>query len=118
MPSARFEIPACAEADVGRLERELGVSGPIAQVLVRRGFAEPAGARAFLAAADEHPPGAFAGIGEAVESIRACVDSGERITVHGDYDVDGICSAAVLIRVLRRTGANVDWYLPDRAGDG
>jgi len=118
VPSARIEIPACAEADVGRLERELGVSGPIAQVLVRRGFSEPAGARAFLAAADEHPPGAFAGIGEAVESIRACVDSGERITVHGDYDVDGICSAAVLIRVLRRMGANVDWYLPDRAGDG
>ncbi len=118
MPSARFEIPACAEAEVGRLERELGVSGPVAQVLVRRGFSEPAGARAFLAAAEEHPPGAFAGIGEAVESIRACVDSGERITVHGDYDVDGMCSAAVLIRVLRRLGANVDWYLPDRAGDG
>jgi single-stranded-DNA-specific exonuclease len=118
VPSARFEIPACAEADVGRLERELGVSGPIAQVLVRRGFSEPAGARAFLAAAEEHPAGAFAGIGEAVESVRACVDSGERITVHGDYDVDGMCSAAVLIRLLRRMGANVDWYLPDRAGDG
>ncbi len=118
MPSARFEIPACAQADVGRLERELGVSGPIAQVLVRRGFAEPAGARAFLAAAEEHPPGAFTGIGEAVASIRARVDSGERITVHGDYDVDGICSAAVLIGALRRMGANVDWYLPDRASDG
>ena len=103
---------------MGRLERELGVSGPIAQVLVRRGFSEPAGARAFLAAADEHPAGAFAGIGEAVASIRACVDSGERITVHGDYDVDGICSAAVLIGALRRMGANVDWYLPDRATDG
>ena len=101
-----------------RLERELGVSGPIAQVLVRRGFGEPAGARAFLAASDEHPPGAFAGIGEAVESIRAYVNSGERITVHGDYDVDGMCSTAVLIRALRRMGANVDWYLPDRASDG
>jgi single-stranded-DNA-specific exonuclease len=118
VPSARFEIPACAEADVGRLERELGVSGPVAQVLVRRGLSEPAGARAFLQAADEHPASAFAGIGEAVTPILACVNSGERITVHGDYDVDGMCSAAVLIRVLRRMGADVDWYLPDRASDG
>ncbi len=118
VPSARFEIPECAAADVGRLERELGVSGAVAQVLVRRGFGEPAGARAFLAAADEHPPAAFAGIAEAVEPILAHVKSGERITVHGDYDVDGICSTAVLVRALRRMGANVDWYLPDRAGDG
>ncbi len=102
----------------GACERELGVSGPIAQVLVRRGFGEPAGARAFLAAEDEHPPQAFAGIGEAVESILACVARAERITVHGDYDVDGICSTAVLVRALRRLGADVDWYLPDRANDG
>jgi single-stranded-DNA-specific exonuclease len=41
-----------------------------------------------------------------------------RITVHGDYDVDGVCSTAVLVRVLRALGADVDWYLPDRASDG
>jgi single-stranded-DNA-specific exonuclease len=115
---ARFEIPACADADVGRLKRELGVSGPVAQVLVRRGYGEPAGARAFLAAEDEHPAGAFSGIGEAVDSIRSHVERGERITVHGDYDVDGMCSTAVLVGALRRMGANVDWYLPDRAADG
>ncbi len=118
MPSARIEIPPCAGADVGRLERELGVSGPLAQVLVRRGFGEPLRARAFLAAADEHPAAAFAGIGEAVSAILAHVRSSERITVHGDYDVDGICSTAVLVRALRTIGADVDWYLPDRASDG
>jgi single-stranded-DNA-specific exonuclease len=118
MPGARFEIPACPAGEVGRLERELGVSGPVAQVLVRRGFAEPAGARAFLEASDEHPPSAFAGIEAAVESILTHVDSRELITIHGDYDVDGVCSTAVLVRTLRGLGANVDWYLPDRASDG
>lgn len=118
MPSARFEIPECLDADVGRLERELGVSGPIAQVLVRRGFGEPLRARAFLAADDEHHPSAFAGIEEAVASILRRVGDGERITIHGDYDVDGVCSTAVLVRALRGLGANVDWYLPDRASDG
>jgi single-stranded-DNA-specific exonuclease len=115
---ARFEIPACPDADVQRLCGELGVSGALAQVLVRRGFVEPSAARAFLLAREEHAPEAFAGIGEAVLCIMRHVRGGERITVHGDYDVDGVCSTAVLVRTLRALGANVDSYLPDRAADG
>jgi single-stranded-DNA-specific exonuclease len=114
----RFEISNCPPGDVELLERELRISEPLAQILVRRGLAEPASARAFLAADEEHPPTAFAGIERAVEPILRHVCSGERITIHGDYDVDGICSTAVLVRSLRRLGANVDWYLPDRASDG
>ncbi len=114
----RFEIRDCPPGDLERLERELGVSGPLAQVLVRRGLGEPARARAFLAADEEYPPTAFAGIEQAIEPILRHVDSGERITIHGDYDVDGVCSTAVLVRSLRRVGGNVDWYLPDRATDG
>jgi single-stranded-DNA-specific exonuclease len=118
MQPCRFEIPDCPPADVARLRRELGVSGPLAQVLVRRGMAEPAPARAFLAADEEHPPSAFAGIDDAVASILDHVARGTRITIHGDYDVDGICATAVLVRALRGLGADVDFYLPDRAGDG
>jgi single-stranded-DNA-specific exonuclease len=114
----RFEIADCPQDDVERLERELGVSGPLAQVLVRRGLGESARARAFLAAEEEYPPTAFAGIERAIEPILRNAKSGERITIHGDYDVDGVCSTAVLVRSLRRIGANVDWYLPDRASDG
>ena len=46
------------------------------------------------------------------------VAAATRITIHGDYDVDGICSTAVLVRTLRALGRDVDLYLPDRAGDG
>ncbi len=101
-----------------RLQRELGVSGALAQTLVRRGMADPARAGAFLAASEEHPPQAFAGIDEAVGAILGHVERGTRITLHGDYDVDGICSTAVLVRALRGLGADVDSYIPDRAGDG
>jgi single-stranded-DNA-specific exonuclease len=114
----RFEIAPCAAREVLRLERELGVSGPLAQVLVRRGLVEPEHARAFLAADEEHPPAAFAGIDAAIAAILAHVEARTRITVHGDYDVDGICATAVLVRALRALEADVDWYLPDRAGDG
>jgi single-stranded-DNA-specific exonuclease len=118
MAEPRFEIAECSPADVERLCRELGVSGPIAQVLVRRGLGEPAGARAFLAAEEDHPSSAFGGIADAVEAILRYLAGGERITIHGDYDVDGVCATAVLVRTLRGIGADVDWYLPDRAGDG
>ncbi|HSZ69189.1 MAG TPA: single-stranded-DNA-specific exonuclease RecJ [Solirubrobacteraceae bacterium] len=114
----RFEVAPCAELQVGGLQRELGVSAALGQVLVRRGLCDPERARAFLAADEQHPAAAFAGIEEAIARIRAHVQAGTRITVHGDYDVDGICSTAVLVRALRALHANVDWYLPDRARDG
>jgi single-stranded-DNA-specific exonuclease len=114
----RFEIAPCADGAVERLRRELGVSGALAQVLVRRGFPEPASARAFLAAEEEHSPERFRGIGEAVELLLRHVRAGAPITIHGDYDVDGVCSTAVLLRALRALGASVDTYLPDRASDG
>jgi single-stranded-DNA-specific exonuclease len=114
----RFEIPQCEPSAVERLRRELGVSGPLAQVLVRRGMTEPARAQAFIAADEEHPYTAFAGIEEAIATIAEHVRAGSRITIHGDYDVDGVCSTAVLVRALRRLNADVDWYLPDRASDG
>jgi single-stranded-DNA-specific exonuclease len=116
--SCRFEIPDCPPAAVARLRLELGVSAALGQVLVRRGHADPARARAFLAASETHPPDAFAGIEQAVEPILAHLAAGTRITIHGDYDVDGICATAVLVRALRALGADVDHYLPDRGGDG
>ncbi len=118
MPSVRFDVPACPPQLVAVLCAELGVSETLAQVLVRRGHAEPHSAHAFLAAEEEHPPQAFRGIAEAVATILEHARGGARITVHGDYDVDGICSTAVLVRTLRELGAEVDSFIPDRAGDG
>jgi single-stranded-DNA-specific exonuclease len=117
-PVPRLEIAPCPVADVLRLERELGVSHPVAQVLVRRGFADPDAARAWLAADEAHDASAFAGIGDAVALILRHVADRTPITVHGDYDVDGVCSTAILVRVLRRLGADVGFYLPSRLDDG
>ena len=100
------------------MEHDLGISHVLAQILVRRGIGEPAAARSFLAADEEHDPGAFAGIEHAVALILSHVRAGSRIVVHGDYDVDGVCSTAVLVRSLRRLGADPRWFLPSRAEDG
>ena len=114
----RLEIPPYSLGDALALERELGVGHAIAQILVRRGLADPAAARAFLAAGESHDPSAFAGIGGAVELIRGQIAAGRRITVHGDYDVDGVCATAIMIRALRALGADASWFLPSRTEDG
>jgi single-stranded-DNA-specific exonuclease len=115
---ARLTLRPYEFAAAERLSQELGVSCVLAQVLVRRGMGEPAAARAFLAAGDEHPLDGFGGLRDAAAQILGHVRRGSRITVHGDYDVDGVCASAVLIRVLRTVGGDVDWYLPSRSTDG
>jgi single-stranded-DNA-specific exonuclease len=100
------------------LQAALGCSGPLAQVLVRRGLAEPDAAHAWLAAEDDHDPALFAGIETAVALVLGHVAAGSRITVHGDYDVDGVCSTTILLNVLEALGARADWFLPSRAEDG
>ncbi len=101
-----------------RLEQELGVSHVVAQILVRRGYDQPDAARLFLAAQERHEPSSFAGIDQVLETIRQHLRQRSRIIVHGDYDVDGVCATAVLVRALQSLGADVGWYLPSRSEDG
>ncbi len=117
-PPARLEIPAYDLAAATRLGRELGISHTLAQILVRRGLSSPTVVRAFLHPCEEHPPSAFAGIEPALGLIEHHIRARTRITVHGDYDVDGVCATAILVRALRALGANVGWVLPDRISDG
>jgi single-stranded-DNA-specific exonuclease len=116
--SAQLQVKPYDFAAARRLEHELGVSHVVAQVLARRGLTEPWAARRFLEAEERHPLSAFAGLPEAAALILAHVERGQRITVHGDYDADGVCSTAILVRVLRTLGGQVDWYLPSRMEDG
>ena len=120
MPSepARLQIDPCDVSAVLALERELCLSHVFAQVLVRRGFGDPACARAWLQAGEGHEPSQFAGIDHACDLILMHVEAASRITIHGDYDVDGVTSTAILVGVLRELGADVDWFLPSRAEDG
>jgi single-stranded-DNA-specific exonuclease len=115
---SRLTVTPYDYAAAERLAAELGVSHVLAQVLVRRGLDSADAAREFLDGADRHPLDAFGGLREAAARILAHVERRSRITVHGDYDVDGVAATAVLVRALRTLGADVDWYLPSRIDDG
>ena len=114
----RFTVAPYDYAAAERLAGALGVSHVLAQVLVRRGLGDPGAAEAFLAAEDAHPLDTFGGLRDAAGRILGHVGRRSRITVHGDYDVDGVSATAVLVRALRSLGAEVDWYLPSRIDDG
>ena len=101
------------------LARELALSDVTAAVLVRRGYAEPQEAQRFLdAELPGHDPLLLGDMATAVERIRAAIDRGARICVHGDYDVDGICATALAVLFLRELGADVGWHLPSRFEEG
>jgi single-stranded-DNA-specific exonuclease len=111
----------CEPYDVALAERlaaGLGVSRPVGAVLARRGFASVEDARRFLAAEERHDPLTLPGVPEACELIGTHVRRGSRIAVFGDYDVDGVCSTAILIRTLRALGADPVWELPSRFDEG
>ena len=115
---AAFAVEPYSYAEARTLSAELGLSEPVAVTLVRRGYRTPEQARAFLAADETHPPSAFAQMELVVERVRAAIAAGRRITVHGDFDVDGVCATAVMVKTLRGLGAEVDWFIPDRVADG
>ncbi len=117
-PTPTLDVPRYDFAAALVLERELGVSHVVSQLLVRRGLADPGQAREFLDALEAHEWSAFAGIDRAVSLIERHIETGSRIVVHGDYDVDGVCATAIMIRALGSLGANVGWFLPDRIDDG
>jgi len=95
---------------VERLASALRVRPATARCLVGRGVADPGDARGFIdpRLAALRPPAGLAGFARAVSRIADAVDRGERIGVFGDYDVDGVTTAALFTSFLRAAGASVD----------
>ncbi len=119
MSEGIWTIRPCPHRQASALSKELGLSEITASVLVRRGYGDPEVARAFLAGEQPlHDPFLLGDMAVAVDRIRAAIAAGQRICVHGDYDVDGICATVLAVLVLRELGADVEWHLPSRFDEG
>jgi len=119
MHEGTWTLRPCPHEVQAGLASSLGISELTAGVLVRRGYDDPAAARAFLAGeVPPHDPFLLGDMERACERIRAAVAAGRRICVHGDYDVDGIAATALAVHLLRELGADVDWHLPSRFDEG
>lgn len=100
--------------------QELGIPGLLAAILVARGFQTAAEAHEFLNPdlSQLHDPLLLPDAKEAVRQIMMAKERGERIYVHGDYDVDGVSSAAIWARSLSRLGFDVVTHVPHRMKEG
>jgi single-stranded-DNA-specific exonuclease len=107
-------------APVAALAAALSLPPALCALLVRRGFPGPDEARRFLRPLldDLHAPDALADGPRAADRILAAVRSGETILVHGDYDVDGVCGAALFKRFLDGLGGRASAFVPHRLRDG
>ena len=120
-PPLRWSLqPPPDPAAVEALTRALDLPPALAGLLVQRGHGTAAAARHFLRPGLDGlaDPESLRDLPAAADAVAAAVRAGRRILVHGDYDVDGQCATAVLVRALRYGGADVHPFLPHRLRDG
>jgi single-stranded-DNA-specific exonuclease len=119
MLDATWTLKHCDPREAAGLAQALGVSETTAGVLLRRGYDTAEKAGAFLAGEmPGHDPFLLGSMQEACDRLRAAIETGLRICVHGDYDVDGICATVLAVLTLRELGAEVEWHLPSRFEEG
>jgi len=116
----RWCVKEADEAALARLCKYLDLTRITARALVCRGVTSPEEARCFLAHDLDGviDPGRMKDMDKAVAAVEGAIASGALIRIYGDYDVDGVCATAMLVRALRGLGANVDWYIPHRVDEG
>ncbi len=117
---ARWATPEVDRHAASRLAEAAGVSPVMARVLMARGIESVEELRVFLAPGEENllDPMLIKDMDRAVDRLRRAIADKEKVLVFGDYDVDGICSTALLTETLDELGADVSYGLPDRLTEG
>lgn len=103
-----------------QISRALNINPIVAQLLYNRGYTDPKAVETFIKLEEEmfHNPFEMADMSKGVERIISAIRNKEKITIYGDYDVDGVTSVCTLYLFLRSKGADVEYYIPNRAGEG
>ncbi|MBQ0101770.1 MAG: single-stranded-DNA-specific exonuclease RecJ, partial [Firmicutes bacterium] len=105
------------EEEIKALSEQLNISEVTAQLLYNRGYTTPASAFSFISLDSErfHNPFRLDGMIAATDRILTAIKNKEKIAIYGDYDVDGITSVCVMYLYLKSIGADISYYIPDRA---
>ena len=105
---------------VKEIAEELGINPIIAKLLYTRGYTDVESAKSFIYMESEmlSSPFLMKDMDLGVQRVVSAIKNGEKITVYGDYDVDGVTSVCTIYLYLKSKGANIDYYIPNRAGEG
>ena len=100
--------------------RALNLSPLISKILTNRGLATPAAAERFINPRLSYlrDPLEIPNIESAARRVLLAKERGERVTVYGDYDVDGVTGTAILVQTFNFLGIKTDYYIPHRYGEG
>ena len=109
-----------AKSAISGISSTLGINKILAALLYNRGYCDAKSASAFIRMENEvlRNPFEMTDMKKGVERIERAVRDGEKITVYGDYDVDGVTAVCTLYLYLKAQGARVDYYIPNRSGEG
>jgi len=114
----RIKEPNLAAQD--ELASSLKISKIMAQLLANRGMPDTASAMDFMKSSLSscHDPFLLKDMAKAVSRIKDAISRSEKILVYGDYDVDGITSVTIVYTALKKLGASVESYIPNRVEEG
>ena len=105
---------------VKEISDELGINPIIAKLLYSRGYTDVASAKSFIYMESEmlSNPFLMKDMELGIKRVMSAIENGEKITIYGDYDVDGVTSVCTIYLYLKSKGADVEYYIPNRAGEG
>lgn len=109
-----------SKANIEELSRKSFISKVIAKILVNRNISTTEEIEKFLKVSldDTHDPFLMEDMDKGTDIISEDITAGNKIAIYGDYDVDGVASTTILYIALKKIGANVIYYIPDREKDG
>lgn len=108
------------KVDFDEFSKALGVSPLMVRIMCNRGLRSIAEMEDYLYPDESrlHSPVLMKDLDKSVDILIKKIKAKKKIRIIGDYDIDGVCSVAILYRGLKRAGADVDWYIPHRVKDG
>lgn len=108
------------EAMVQKLAEELNASPLFVELCVQRGLHTKEEIERFLKPDESwiHDPFLMKDMDKACERIMQAIEAGEKITVYGDYDADGVTSTSIMMETFEMLGALADYFIPNRFKEG
>jgi single-stranded-DNA-specific exonuclease len=116
----RWQFAETDRAQSAALAQALEIAEPLAVILTARGITDADAAHAFLnpKLSGLYDPLLLTDMGRAIERLRAAIQQGEKIEIHGDYDVDGTTSTVILKTAIEMAGGRAGFWIPHRLKDG
>lgn len=108
------------KADFKQIGAQFRIDPVTARIIRNRGIEGEAAIDRYLNGTldDLYDPMLLKDMERAVSILCEAVDTGKKIRIVGDYDIDGVCSTYILLQAFERLGSDVDFEIPDRIKDG